>query len=145
MKTLYTAFKGKNNPSCQLVSLLQRDTLLLTNSFQGLERDIFAMAGEYERVIMLGVDKHLKNAIRLETCAEYRGERVCSAFCMKALTNKCDELAILYQVSNQPTAYLCNAAYWHMLKKVQNTAFVHIPSAKGMSEGLMERLTELLM
>ncbi len=145
MKKLYTAFKGKNNTSCQLISVLQQESLLLTNSFQGLEKDICSMVGEYSCVIMLGVDKSLKNEIRLETCADYRGEMIRSAFCTEILTIKCDELKIPYQVSDKPTGYLCNAAYWHMLKKVPNAIFLHIPSAKWASKEWMESLVRLLV
>ncbi len=38
MKTLYTAFKGKNNTSYQLVSRIDNNLLFLTNSFTGLEK-----------------------------------------------------------------------------------------------------------
>ena len=38
MKTLYTAFKGKNNTSYQLVSRIDNNSLFLTNSFTGLEK-----------------------------------------------------------------------------------------------------------
>ena len=66
MKILYTAFKGKNNTSYQVASRLNGTVLFLTNSFQGLERDINTVANIYDVVYMLGVDKSLKNKIKIE-------------------------------------------------------------------------------
>ena len=80
MKILYTAFKGKNNTSYQVASCLNGAVLLLTNSFHGLERDINTAVGNYDVVYMLGVDKSLKNKIKIETCAEYNGERIFTTF-----------------------------------------------------------------
>lgn len=56
MKILYTAFKGKNNTSYEVASHLNRAVLFLTNSFQGLERDINTADGNYDVVYMFGVD-----------------------------------------------------------------------------------------
>ena len=50
---------------------------------------------------------------------------------------------VAYTVSDKPTAYLCNAAYYHMLKKNRNTVFIHIPSIKGMNDVLMNQLLRL--
>lgn len=71
MKILYTCFKGKNNASFQLVSEIYGDKLYLTNSFDGLKRDIANQSEEYDFVIMFGIDKNLKNRIRIERVAEY--------------------------------------------------------------------------
>jgi len=49
-------------------------------------------------------------------------------------------IGISYTVSDKPTRFLCNAAYYHMLKKNPNTVFIHIPSLKGMSIELMNKL-----
>lgn len=40
MRVLYTGFKGKNNSSYQLVSNISGEKLFLTNSFEGLKKDI---------------------------------------------------------------------------------------------------------
>ena len=45
MKILFTAFKGIHNTSFQLVSKLGGNSILLTNSFQGLEKDISSVGG----------------------------------------------------------------------------------------------------
>jgi flagellar P-ring protein precursor FlgI len=56
MKILYTAFKGKNNTSYQVASRLNGTVLFLTNSFQGLERDINTVIGD-ENSLTLLLDK----------------------------------------------------------------------------------------
>ena len=143
MKILYTAFKGKNNTSYQVASRLNGTVLFLTNSFQGLERDINTVANIYDVVYMLGVDKSLKNKIKIETCAEYNGERIFTEFDISELKNRIDN-KMSYSISDCPTTYLCNFAYYHMLKKNKNTVFIHIPSIAGVDNCLKEAIIELL-
>ena len=142
MKILYTAFKGIHNTSYQLVSDIAQKSLFLTNSFRGLETDLSFVDEHFDLVIMFGVDKRLINRIRIETCAEYNGEVICTKFDTDLLEISCRRKQIMYSISHSSTGYLCNAAYYHMLKKVPNTVFVHIPSAKGMNEELMKKLTD---
>ena len=144
MKTLFTAFKGTNNTSFQLVSQLGENSIFLTNSFQGLEKDIAFIAFEYNAAIMLGVDKTLNDKIRIETCAKYNQDLLYSNFNITSLENKLEDFKISYTTSSKPTNYLCNAAYYHMLKKNSNTIFIHIPSIRGMNENLMNLLVEFL-
>ena len=80
MKILYTAFKGKNNTSYQVASRLNGTVLFLTNSFQGLEKDIATIVNDYDVVYMLGCNKSLNNKIKIETCAEYNGEWIFTEF-----------------------------------------------------------------
>ena len=143
MKILYTAFKGKNNTSYQVASRLNGTVLFLTNSFQGLERDINTVANIYDVVYMLGVDKSLKNKIKIETCAEYNGERIFTEFDISWVKKRFDN-KLSYSISDCPTKYLCNAAFYHMLKKNKNTVFIHIPSIAGVDNCLKEAIIELL-
>ncbi len=143
MKILYTAFKGKNNTSYQVANCLNGTVLFLTNSFQGLERDINTVANIYDVVYMLGVDKSLKDKIRIETCAEYNGERVFTELDISELKNRIGN-KMSYSISDRPTKYLCNSAFYHMLKKNKNTVFIHIPSIAGMDSYLREAIIELL-
>lgn len=143
MRILYSAFKGTHNTSFQLVNQLIGDRLFLTNSFQGLQKDISTIELEYDAIFMFGVDKNLNNEIRIETCAKYSDEKICSSYDILTLENKIKNLEISYTISNRPTAYLCNAAYYHILKKNLNTVFIHIPSLKGMNDGLMKQLLML--
>ena len=44
-------------------------------------------------------------------------------------------------VSDRPTRYLCNAAYWYLLRKFNGKAvLIHIPSIKNSNEHLMDGL-----
>ena len=143
MKILYTAFKGKNNTSYQVASRLNGTVLFLTNSFQGLEKDIATVVNDYDVVYMLGCDKSLNNKIKIETCAEYNGDRIFTEFDISELKKRIDN-KLSYSISYSPTKYLCNAAFYHMLKKNKNTVFIHIPSISGMNNCLIEDIIELL-
>ena len=143
MKKLYTAFKGSHNTSFQLVNRINGDRLFLTNSFQGLEKDIFSLSPDYDAVYMFGVDKNLKNRIRIETCANYNGELVNTFFDIPSLEKMIKDSDVAYTVSSKPTAYLCNAAYYYMLQKNRNTVFIHVPSTNGMNDVLMNLLVRL--
>ena len=143
MSNLYTAFKGFHNTSVQLVDQINGDRLFLTNSFQGLEKEILSLGTDYDAIYMFGIDKDLRNGIRIETCANYNGELVNTSFDIVTLEKVIKDLGISYMISNKPTAYLCNAAYYHMLKKNRNTVFIHIPSIKGMNDLLINQLLRL--
>ena len=143
MSNLYTAFKGLHNTSFQLVDQINGDRLFLTNSFQGLEKEILSLGTDYDAIYMFGIDKNLRNGIRIETCANYNGEFVTTSFDIVTLEKVIKDLGISYIISNKPTAYLCNAAYYHMLKKNRNTVFIHIPSIKGMNDVLINQLLRL--
>ena len=145
LRVLYTGFKGKNNSSYQLLSKISGEKLLLTNSFEGLKKDIMNVKDSYDLVVMFGLDISLKDTVRIERVAELDGiERVttiaCDEICRCLTVNE-----VRCAVSNIPTQYFCNAAYFHMLQKVSGKAmFVHIPSTKNMSEGLMEKIVKCM-
>ena len=143
MKILFTAFKGTHNTSFQLVDQIGADSILLTNSFQGLEKDISSISGNYSAVYMFGVDKHLADKVRIETCANNNDETVNTNFDILGLKRRLKSGEISHTVSDKPTFYLCNAAYYYMLKKNPNTVFIHIPSLKGMSIEMMNRLIKI--
>ena len=144
MKILFTAFKGTHNTSFQLVDQTGANYVLLTNSFQGLEMDILNVnVDDYDAVYMFGVDKHLTDKIRIETCAKNHNETVNTGFDIFHLEEKLRTGEISYTVSNNPTCYLCNAAYFHMLRNNPNTVFIHIPSLRGMTIEMMKRLIEI--
>ena len=54
-KILYVGFKGKNNSSFKLVDSMKGDHLFITNSFEGVYRDIDILKKEYKKVVMFGV------------------------------------------------------------------------------------------
>lgn len=87
MKTLYTAFKGKNNTSYQLVSRIDNNSLFLTNSFTGLEKDITRFDCDFDAVYMFGIDKNLVDKIRIDLCACYNSEHTLSTASGKTLSD----------------------------------------------------------
>lgn len=143
MKTLFIGFKGKNNTSAMLVRQLSKDSLLLTNSFAGLERDILSIAEVYNSICMFGVDKSLNGTVRIEQCAVLQGACASSTYDIQALSRKMVQHNIHHSISDIPTQYLCNAAYYHMLCKNRNAVFIHIPSIKAMDSVLMKQLLAL--
>ena len=94
MKILYTCFKGKNNASFQLLSEICGDKLYLTNSFDGLKRDIANLSEEYDFVIMFGIDKNLKNVVRIERVAEYDGVVARTKADVEKIKGRFDELDV---------------------------------------------------
>ena len=71
---LYTGFKGRYNSSFAAVNSMNGNRTFLTNSFSSIMRDISKIECEYDKIIMFGLDKTLKNEIRFETAAEHNGE-----------------------------------------------------------------------
>lgn len=140
MKILFTAFNGIYNTSFQLVDQLNTRPLLLTNSYNGLKNDILSANCDRDAILMFGADKALADEARIETCANFNGETIYTDFNISILQENLMNAEIPYTVSQQPTHYLCNAAYYHMLKKNPNAVFIHIPSIRGMSEGFMKKL-----
>ncbi len=140
-----TGFKGKNNPSAQLVaSLPTPHKLLLTNSFSGLHRDIDRICAEkYASVVMFGVDKALSDCIRIEQTAAYHGGWRESAYPTADLAERLSAADIRYAISSTPTQYLCNAAFFCMLERCQSTVFIHIPSLRGMTPTLFQKLVDV--
>lgn len=142
MTTLFTAFKGKNNTSCRLLSRINGCKLFLTNPFFGLERDISGMVEAYDAVIMFGADKSLLDCVRIECVAALGPDRLETAYPVEALARRCQEQKISCHISWKPGNYLCNAAYYHMLKRNACTVFIHIPSIGTITEHFLNRLAE---
>ena len=71
MEILLSAFKGEHNSSYQLIKDINCDKLFLTNSFEGLEKDIEKCECEqYSAVIMFGLDTKLNDKIRIDARAQ---------------------------------------------------------------------------
>ena len=136
---LFVGFKGKNNTSSVLVEALSPEHLLLTNSFTGLKKDIDSIRKDYDQVIMFGVDKTLTSTVKIEKYAAKEGINSSSKLDLKKLAESVNAAGIQAVVSESPTAYLCNEAYWHALNKFSGRAvFIHIPTIKHMDEHLTE-------
>ena len=133
--TLLIGFKGKNNLSGELVKAPGREYCLLTNSFGGLKKDIDAIDAAYDSVVLFGVDKNLAGTVRIERTAEKDGIRCSSALDLEKMTDGFREAGLEAKVSETPTAYLCNEAYWHLLRKFSRRAvLIHIPTMKNADE-----------
>ncbi len=127
MNTLLCCIQRKK--IMHLIRLLQVchcDTLFLTNSFCGLERDIASIDEHYDAVLMFGVAPELRDTVRIETCALYIGEYITTDFEIGSLTRELKQCGVPCFVSDKPTSYLCNAAYYHILKKNTQHRFIHI-------------------
>lgn len=100
------------------------------------------MKGLYDNVLMFGVDKKLAGEIRIETCAERNGDSKYSKVDVKTLSDQFECHGIHSEISNNPTSYLCNDAYYEMLTKYANSkvVFIHIPSKRGMTEDFFNKL-----
>ena len=145
LRILYTGFKGKNNSSCQLLSKISGEKIFLTNSFEGLKNDIVNIAAPYDLVVMFGLDTKLRDMVRMERIAEYDGVAITTKIDCEAICKRMEENDIRCVVSEMPTKYLCNAAYYHMLYKTAgNAIFIHIPSSKNMSEYMLEKIVRIM-
>ena len=143
-RKLYIGFKGKYNSSSILVRSISADSYLLTNSFVGLKRDIDSLGDVYDNVILIGIDKNLKDAVRIETVAE-NGTTEFSAFDIENISTRLNQAGIKNYLSNKPTKYLCNNAYWHLLRKYnRNVVLLHIPSIKNLDECFIESMKQAL-
>ena len=139
--TLCIGFKGKNNASSILVKNISEDSCLLTNSFSGLQRDIEAINVHYDCVVLFGIDKSLKDTVRIEKAAE-KETREFSALNLEKISAQLAAAGISNYLSENPTHYLCNDAYWHLLQKFnRKVVLIHIPSRKNISENFIKRLS----
>ena len=142
---LFIGFKGKNNLSGVMVKELGQDYCLLTNSFGGVMRDIDAVDGAYDSAVLFGVDKSLDGAVRIERIAEKDGVRCTSALNLEEMAEDFRETGLEVKVSGNPTAYLCNEAYWHLLQKFSGRAMlIHIPTMKNADETFVKKVQQAL-
>ena len=128
MKVLLTAFYGKYNASNMLVDMIDDnvDRLILTNSFVKLEQELNnTLLEEYDLILMFGINKFLKDKIRLEKTAKL-DDAIDTCIDIKLISELCNKY-IKTSINNVPTKYLCNSAYYHTLKRNLNTLFIHIP------------------
>ena len=143
-RILFLGFKGANNFSGLLVRSLSPWHCLLTNSFEGLRKDIEKLPVDCDRVYLFGADKNLKDSFRLERMAEKDGIRLTSALDPEKLADQFASSGILTGISETPTRYLCNEAYWHLLKKFEGrAALIHIPTIKNADDKFIQKLTKI--
>ena len=145
MSILYVAFKGNGNSSNKIVRSLDGDKLFLTNSYNGLMKDIDNMNGTYDLVYMFGLDKRLKGTVRID-CVAQKGD-IClySDMDFISIAMKLNKSGITASIGNTPTQSLCNEAYWYMLRKCNcHVVFFHVPSTKYITENFIEKIRSVL-
>ena len=145
-RTLYVGFKGKNNSSGKLAQSISPECLLLTNSYDGLKREIDSIGKDYDQVVMFGVDKTLSSMVRIEKTATRDGERNTSNLNLDELMEALNLVGMPSVISEAPATYLCNDAYWHMLRKYSgNVVFIHIPTIKHADDEFNEKMRLALL
>ena len=128
---LFIGFKGKNNSSAMLVNSFSGQNYLLTNSFDGLKKDIDKLPADNDAVYLFGVAKDLTDSFRIEQIAEKDGKYLTTKLDLKSISECFSASGIKNTISKVPTHYLCNEAYWHLLEKYKGKAvLIHIPTAK---------------
>lgn len=141
---LYVGFKGKNNVSSVLVKSISGNSYLLTNSFDGLKKDIELLDEIYDCIIFFGIDKQLKDGVRIEQVAEKDGIVCFSSMDLECISACLNSVGISNEISNSPTHYLCNEAYWYLLQKFKgNVILIHIPSIKNMDGTFIEKMKQV--
>ena len=134
-KKLFVGFKGKNNSSSMLVSSISSEHFLLTNSFEGVRKDIDELFEDYDEVYVFGADKNLSDSFRIERLAEKGGKRLKSKLDLEKVKEQFASFRIKAEILNTPTKYLCNDAYWYLLEKYKgNAVLIHIPTVKNFKE-----------
>lgn len=117
------------------MDFFEGETLLLTNSFAGLKRDIESITAVYDAVFMFGLDKNLSDSVRIERYAEKDGVTLAGLPCENAARKAFEAEGIRCTVSENTSKYLCNEAYFYMLKKFGGKAlFFHIPPLRYMTD-----------
>lgn len=145
MDRLYVGFKGKGNSSNKIVNSIIGEKLFLTNSFDGLKRDIENISKSYNSIYMFGLDKSLKGTVRIESAATRNNTTLHSALNLNALVEILNNNGIDASIGNNPRKSLCNEAFWYMLEKFKNKAvFFHIPSISYVNENFIKRMKSIL-
>ena len=144
-KVLLTGFKGKNNSSANLVQAISENYRLLTNSFDGLKKDIEEIDDNPEFLIMFGCNKNLKDSVRIERFAEKNGEKIASGIALENISGSLEKAGIKNCISDTPSHYLCNEAYWHALRKFNGkVVFIHIPTIKNIDDSFIDKMKKFV-
>ena len=140
-RVLYIGFKGKNNASGRLAELLSPDHLLLTNSFEGLKRDIDSIGKEHDCAVMFGVDKNLVYTVRIELSAAKGDKKYYSKLNADKLASSLNASGIKTVISDNPKDCLCNEAYLCALTRFEGRAvFIHIPTIRNADEAFLSKM-----
>ena len=138
---LYIGFKGKNNASGRLAESLSPDHLLLTNSYEGLKKDIDQVSEKYDYAVLFGVDKTLTSEVRIELSAAKGEKKYYSRLIADKLASSLKAAGIKTVISDNPKDCLCNEAYLCALTRFEGRAvFIHIPTIRNADEAFLRRI-----
>ena len=92
------------------------------------------------------MDKGLKGAVRIEKAAESEnGMRLLSVLDLEGIAKRFATAGVASCLSDRPTHYLCNEAYWHALQKFGGKAvLIHIPTIKYADAAFIGRVKRAL-
>lgn len=93
---------------------------------------------------MFGVDTKLISSVRIEKVASLDGERRNSSLDLKRIAGSLNTAGVSAIISENPTAYLCNAAYWHISTDGAHRALNDCRMNRAVYEKLGEILPEKL-
>lgn len=140
MKYIYIGFKGKNNPSSYIATQFQ-ESFLLTNSFQGIDKNILKIEECKDGIILFGLKPELKNQIQVEQVCCYNGNEISSKFDFSYLNQALKDFEVKF--NKIPSKYLCNYAYFRLCEKFKyNVILLHIPFAKEFADEILQCLLD---
>lgn len=137
---LLTAFRENNNASKLLLDKVNGGNItkkLLTNSFDGCEREILRYISVYnpEYIISFGY-KPLINKLYIETSACCDDLCISTNFDISFLIKSLQGVNLPFKMSDKAGNYLCNYVYYkglEFLKQSNSKArmiFIHVPDVK---------------
>lgn len=143
MNILFTGFGGYKNPSKIIVENIDSDKIILKNSYNEIERQLSNIALEkYDLIIMLGLRNNLKKSIRLEKNALINDEIIESNLNLNVIKDYFINNGISCRINSKPTNYLCNFAYFNVLKRNKKCVFIHIPGLENIKD--INKLIEII-
>ena len=135
MKILFTGFNGYNNTSKVIIDRIDNDKILFNNSYEEIDKELSNINIEaYDLITMLGLRNNLKKSIRLEINSLLNNELVTTNINVHQVKKYFEENDISCIVNDKPTNYLCNYAYYQVLKRNKEAIFIHIPELKNIKE-----------
>lgn len=61
------------------------------------------------------------------------------------ISKRLNSAGVMNYISNTPTHYLCNEAYWFSLQKYKGkVVFIYTPTVKNTSDGFQEKMNDVL-
>lgn len=139
MKALFTGFKGYNNSSNVIINKIiggiSIDTLLFNNLYNQIDKQLDEINIEdYDLIVMLGLRNNLKKSIRLEVNSLLDNDLLTTKINYEKVCKYFIDNGVNCLVNHKPTNYLCNYAYYNVLKRNKNTIFIHLPTLKNIRD-----------